>query len=87
MENTNVFPAKKLMERLYSLGLVELSMILQDFGNMVFPAVSNVDPKSKSKSCKDVYYLPYYRNVKKYIKQLEFRSFDFDLTCANTCSM
>ena len=31
--------AKKLMERWYLLGLFELSMIFQDFGNMAFRAV------------------------------------------------
>ena len=34
-----LFSAKKLMERWYLLGLFELSMILQDLGNMVFCAV------------------------------------------------
>ena len=39
MGNTVFFSAKKLMERSYSLGLFELSMIFQDLGNMVFCAV------------------------------------------------
>ena len=39
MENTNFFPAKTLMERLYLLGLFELFMIFQGLGNMVFRAV------------------------------------------------
>ena len=39
MGNTAFFPAKKVMERWYLLGLFELSMIFQDLGNMVFRAV------------------------------------------------
>ena len=39
MGNTVFFQPKKLMERLYLLGLFELSMIFQDLGNMVFRAV------------------------------------------------
>ena len=35
-----LFLAKKLMERWYLLGLIELSIIFQDFGNVVFRAVS-----------------------------------------------
>ena len=39
MGNNVFFQPKKLMERLYLLGLFELSMIFQDLGNMVFRAV------------------------------------------------
>ena len=38
MGNTVFFSAKKLMERWYLHRLFELSMIFQDFGNMVFRA-------------------------------------------------
>ena len=41
MGNTVFFSAKKLMERWYILGLFELSMIFQDFGNMAFRAVTS----------------------------------------------
>ena len=39
MGNTAFFSGKKLTEKRYLLGLFELSMILQDLGNMVFRAV------------------------------------------------
>ena len=39
MGNTIFFSAKKLMERWYSLGLFELSMIFQNLWNTVFRAV------------------------------------------------
>ena len=37
--NTIFFSAKKLVERWYLLGLLELSMIFEDLGNTVFRAV------------------------------------------------
>ena len=40
MGNTVFFSAKKLMERWYLHDLFELSMIFQDLGNMVVPAVN-----------------------------------------------
>ena len=39
MGNMAFFSCKKLTEKRYLLGLFELSMILQDLGNMVFRAV------------------------------------------------
>ena len=41
-EIRSFFSAKKLMERWYLFGLFELSMIFQDFRNMVFHAVGTV---------------------------------------------
>ena len=46
-----LFSAKNLMERLYLLGLFELSMIFQDFGNMVFRAVNRVYFGKLEKHC------------------------------------
>ena len=40
-----LFSAKKLMERWYSRGLFELSMIFQDLGNVVFRAVQQSQNK------------------------------------------
>ena len=39
MGNTVFFSAKKLIGRWYLLGLLELSIIFQDLGNMVFRAM------------------------------------------------
>ena len=39
MGNAVFFSAKKLMERWCLIGLFELSMVYQDFGNMIFRAV------------------------------------------------
>ena len=44
-------------------------------------------PKLRGIFCKDMVEIPYYMNIKRYIKQREFRSFNVNLSRANKCSV
>ena len=44
-------------------------------------------PKLRDIFCKDMVEIPYYMNIKRYINQREFRSFNVNLSLANKYSV